>query len=93
MTRHDPDTIDSMIAWALSRIDHCRREEEKFMAARPHRHTPKGEARVAGPDDVPQAVIEAVQERQTLTAVMEQLGVKVPPHALSCPRAGRVEGG
>jgi hypothetical protein len=61
-----------MIAWARSRIEECRRQEQKFGMAlgRPGR---------VATHSMPQALIEAWTERQALEAVLAQLGVNEIP--------------
>lgn len=67
----DPDALHDMILWARSRIDHCRREEQKFGHAvgRPGRISTRS---------MPQALIEAWTERRSLQAVLKQLGREYP---------------
>lgn len=60
------DAVRDMVAWARSRIDHCRREEQKFGRANDLRQPP-------------QALVEAWTERRALLAVLEQLGIEVTP--------------
>lgn len=56
------ERIHELRAWARSRIEQCRRDEDKF-------------ARVSNPRRGPaQALIEASQERRTLQAVLNIIG-------------------
>lgn len=59
------DRVSDVRAWALSRIEECRKQERKFGKAWQHR-----EKHPLGP---PQALVEAWTERRALLAVLDML--------------------
>ena len=57
------DRVDEMVMWARNRIEHCRREEQKFSNLR--RVSKYSGARIA---------TEAATERRALQAVLRMIG-------------------